>query len=102
MIAIKLYRPANGTEGEIFQAEWCSRCRLDTKRKECAILTAALAFEVHEKGYPRAWRYVGDRPVCDAFEEKKTRAKVVRSHKPGKDQQDLFDDRPEPERTVSQ
>lgn len=91
MIALKLYRTANGTEGERFQTEWCQQCRRDTPKKACHILTASMAFETHEKGYPRAWHYVGDRPVCDAFEEKKDRPKVVRSHKPGKGQMDLFE-----------
>ena len=90
MIALKLYRPANGTEGEMFQAQWCSRCRRDTPKKACSILTASMAFEIHEKGYPRSLHYVGDRPVCDAFEEKADRPKVVRTHKPGKAQLDLF------------
>lgn len=90
MPRIELYRPSNGTEGEIFQAEWCERCRRDTPKRPCRILTNAMALWTDDASYPKEWRYVGDRPVCTAFKENKERAPVVRCHKPGKDQQDLF------------
>jgi hypothetical protein len=85
---IELYRPSNGTEGESFMGEWCYQCRRDTPKRPCSILTRTMAFDKDDKQYPTEWRYVGERPVCTAFVEKGT--PVVRTHKPGKDQQELF------------
>ena len=63
------YRPSNGTEGEIFMADWCDVC---SKHKDCPILTATLCYEVSEPEYPRDfWVYdAGGRPKCKAFQRK--------------------------------
>ena len=62
-----LYRPANGTEGEMFMELWCSDCR---KRDGCLILSASMACEINEPEYPREWRYdEAGQPQCAAHEE---------------------------------
>jgi hypothetical protein len=71
--ALRLYRPANGTEGEMFKARFCDRCERDREWRErernpCEILTTTLCLMPEDEGYPTEWRYddEGD-PVCTAF-----------------------------------
>lgn len=90
MIALKLYRPANGTEGDAFEKKWCDRCRKNTKKRICKILVNSLTHQVTDAGYPYQWQYDGDRPVCTAFVDRKNRPKKARGYKPGKGQQELF------------
>lgn len=45
-----LYRPSNGTEGELFQAEQCGPCR---KRSWCKIILRSHAYDVDHPSYPR-------------------------------------------------
>lgn len=55
------YRPGNGTEGEMFQEQWCNRCARDAAFRNgkpehgCRILAATMAFEVDDPEYPREW-----------------------------------------------
>lgn len=64
-----LYMPANGTEGEIFDAEWCAHCAHDAPFREdiewndgCEILAAGLRGE-----QPAEWIERGGVPACTAF-----------------------------------
>ena len=77
------YRPSNGTEGEIFQEEWCERCAKDSPSRPCSILTRTMALAVDEPGYPKQWvrDAEGDwprNPRCTAFAEPKTRGRPSR------------------------
>jgi hypothetical protein len=73
----KLYRPSNGTEGEIFEAEWCENCvyELPVREREdfengCQILTNALWNGIGDKDYPKEWIYGDDGvPKCTAFKK---------------------------------
>ena len=62
------YRPANGTEDELFMEEFCYSCARDME--DCPILLASEIYNVDNAGYPQEWQYdVNDQPMCTAFEE---------------------------------
>ena len=64
----KSYRPSNGTEGDLFMAEFCDRC---SKCKGCEIIGAAMLFEKDHEEYPKEWVYDAEGcPTCTAFEKK--------------------------------
>ena len=69
------YMPANGTEGEIFQEDWCAHCTHDAEFRRqwdetggnpqcdgCEILAASLRGE-----QPKEWFYHKGQPICSAF-----------------------------------
>ena len=71
------YRPSNGTEGEIFMAAWCERCKRDEGFPEsgCQIIADSMAFAVKDPRYPKEWMYdegdvFGTTARCTAFEVK--------------------------------
>lgn len=65
----KPYRPSNGTEGMIFEDNFCNRCR--KQRKPCHIWGNALAFETGDKHYPKQLTYDDEgHPTCTAFDDK--------------------------------
>lgn len=77
---IELYRPSNGTEGEIFMHQFCSRCERDRyASRPCSIIGRTMALSVNEKGYPKEWiRDAGQwpgNPRCTAFHERTTLAR---------------------------
>jgi hypothetical protein len=70
------YRPANGSEGDIFMAMWCDNCSRDAGVREggykagCIILAAALAHNIKDEGYPQEWCHnEHGQPCCTAFEQ---------------------------------
>ena len=73
----KKYRPSNGTEGEMFMAEFCHRCvrdaafRNDEKgAKGCEIIVKAMCFDVDDPQYPEEWTYDWNgEPTCTGFQE---------------------------------
>lgn len=67
----KPYRPSNGTEGEMFQEQFCYRCRNDQNDDDpCEILTATMFYTVNAPKYPKEWVYDKDgRPTCTAFHD---------------------------------
>ena len=56
----KSYRPSNGTEGEMFMAQWCYRC---IKENGCTILTGAMVGK-----QPKQWVRNPD-PQCTSFQD---------------------------------
>lgn len=77
---IKLYRPSNGTEGEIFMDNWCRHCARDTAMTEgmamhecddnqvCQIIGNTMAFNIDHAEYPKEWNYDSNgQPQCTAF-----------------------------------
>ena len=79
---IHLYRPSNGTEGQIFFENWCYHCARDKAMREgqpfdecddnelCEIIGKTFEFDIDEPGYPTEWRYGADGdPCCAAFIE---------------------------------
>ncbi len=56
---MRQYRPSNGTEGEIFMGQWCSRC---IKESGCSIILGVLCGK-HQK----QWVMGDDGPLCTSF-----------------------------------
>lgn len=64
------YRPSNGTEGEIFQGQWCYHCaRFEPEEGEyCPILGAAMMNDIGDEEFPSEWvRDAANGPRCTAF-----------------------------------
>ena len=71
----KLYRPSNGSEGEMFRDRWCDHCTKDDYDNEvyCPILSSSMCFETSDKNYPRELKHdEKGQPCCTAFESKGT------------------------------
>jgi hypothetical protein len=74
----KPYRPSNGTEGAIFMAEFCDRCKREPawddkgnpQGEPCPILSAAMAHYPGDTDHPSPaeWIQEGDEARCTAFE----------------------------------
>lgn len=72
---MKLYKPANGTEGEWFFNKFCYRCKNYVEDEESGSLDCKLnliiAAEINnttDDDYPDEWRYnEKDKPVCTEF-----------------------------------
>lgn len=69
------YRPSNGTEGCIFEQQFCDRCERERgwredsmKHDACDIHTWALAVGIDHERYPAEWIEDGNGPRCTAFE----------------------------------
>ena len=67
------YRPSNGTEGDMFMAEWCERCsraNFSDPDQACHINLRAMAFGIDAPEYPAEWQLSnGGAPLCTAFIE---------------------------------
>jgi hypothetical protein len=73
------FRPANGTEGMIFDDAFCARCqrdaawRIDENAEPCGILTRTFIYSITDPDYPSEWSeddvpYSEDtHPRCTAF-----------------------------------
>lgn len=79
---IKLYRPSNGTEGDIFISQWCCNCARDKSFSEgvdvdlcsadeiCQIINKTMAYDIDHEEYPREWQYnAKGAPICTAFRQ---------------------------------
>jgi hypothetical protein len=61
------FRPANGTEGQIFLENWCERCSKDNFPEEpvCPIIIKTMAYEIDDPEYPKEWQLTEDGvPFC--------------------------------------
>lgn len=76
----KPFRPANGTEGEMFFDGYCRNCARDKAMSEgkavedcdddekCDLIALSMAFDETDPRYPKAWVYGKDgQPTCTAF-----------------------------------
>lgn len=65
----ELFRPSNGTGGDIFRHNWCDRCEKDRyESKPCGIFSRTLVYDITDKQYPKQWIYDDDGvPMCTAF-----------------------------------
>jgi len=71
---MKKYRPANGTEGMIFQHNFCDKCvfRKENAEIDCIIDLMAMNFDIDDGKYPKEWVYDKDgEPTCTKFKETK-------------------------------
>ena len=64
------YTPSDGTEGMMFQDEWCDKC---SKQKRCPILRDKVLNGYHSKR--TEWIYKDDNPTCTSFKQIGTRNK---------------------------
>ena len=67
-----LYRPSNGTEGEMFMERFCYECIHDNypDGPYCEIIANTLVFDIDEEGYPKGWIFKEGRPLCTKFERR--------------------------------
>lgn len=66
----KPYRPSNGTEGEIFQHNFCLNCIHENLESEtwCEILTRTMYYKVTDASYPTEWIHNDEgEPTCTNF-----------------------------------
>jgi hypothetical protein len=83
----KPYRPSNGTEGDIFESQWCLGCHFNGR---CGVLIYSMGYAADEKGYPKELVIGPDgQPECTKFKEP-VPAQPRRQHKPSKGQGGLF------------
>ncbi len=69
-MAIRKYRPANGSEGDYFMERFCNQCVHENQEEDkcCHILTATEIFGEDDKYYPEQWQYGADgKPLCTKF-----------------------------------
>ena len=66
------YRPSNGTEGEMFMAEFCERCMHEGDDEKCCdILMRSMCYSKDDPEYPEEWRFdATGNPTCTAFVER--------------------------------
>lgn len=64
------YRPSNGTEGHLFEADWCDKCRRGGAGQACSIHIRVMAYRIDEPEYPKEWTRDDDGPKCTAFSDK--------------------------------
>lgn len=74
---MKSYQPSNGTDGEMFMAEFCYRCKKDAAAgacdgEGCNILIRTMINGVTDPDYPTEWVQADDgtNQRCTAFELK--------------------------------
>ena len=69
----KLYQPANGTEGMIFNSKYCSKCIRQpvSDQDECGIRVATQDYKIGDAEYPREWIIASDGAKCTAFKSRK-------------------------------
>lgn len=65
----KPYRPSNGTEGDLFYAQYCARCRAEEDDDNpCMIYGNALFNNIGDPDYPIEWKFdANGHPKCSAF-----------------------------------
>jgi len=73
---MRAYRPSNGTEGMIFQEEFCDQCSKDNPSLEtgaggCEIMFRSMCHDVDDPEYPTEWVYDDNgEPTCTAFSKR--------------------------------
>lgn len=64
----KKWRPANGTEGDMFQEMYCDKCRINPCH--CSILSYSFYYNITDKLYPTELQIGKDgQPTCTKFEK---------------------------------
>ena len=60
--ATRPYRPANGTDGVLFDEAWCAHCQRDAgyradecNGEPCDILSRSFVYDIGEPEYPAEW-----------------------------------------------
>lgn len=64
------WRPSNGTEGEMFQSNYCSDCDRWDEETGCPIAAATFSLDKGDPEYPQEWQIGSDgQPTCSAFND---------------------------------
>lgn len=68
----ELFRPSNGSSGEVFMSCWCDNCKHDDgSRSLCDLIWLSMAFKTTAAEYPREWVYnANGAPTCTKFEKR--------------------------------
>lgn len=82
---MKPYRPSNGSEGCIFESQWCMCCLANNI---CRTPLNAMIYEIGDPQYPKQWIYKDGKPTCTSFRSKNE--KRIRKAKIDKQTGDLF------------
>jgi hypothetical protein len=62
------WRPSNGTEGELFQENYCAKCDKWDAEDGCPIAAATFFLDEDDPAYPEEWQIGKDgQPTCTAF-----------------------------------
>ena len=64
------YSPSNGTEGDIFIAQWCNSCAFYKNEDDeyCETLGLTFALDVDDSDYPVEWTYdKNNQPCCTKY-----------------------------------
>lgn len=69
---MKLYRPSNGTEGDMFMDNFCYQCIHENPKEngspKCEIITLVMCYDTKDKEYPKEWCYdENEKPTCTKF-----------------------------------
>ena len=70
----KLYRPSNGTEGEMFMEQFCYKCVHDKAYQDgtgdsCEIICNTMVYSIDDPNYPKEWVFDSKgQPKCTKFE----------------------------------
>jgi len=70
-MAFRPYRPSSGTEGMMFEKEFCHRCTRwnGDDPNECDISMRAFFCDVADPRFPLEWTHDSEgQPTCTAFE----------------------------------
>jgi hypothetical protein len=71
-LAGQKYRPANATEGHLFQSRFCARCmqaKGDEGDDDCPIIFLSMMFDTDDDDYPPQLTYSADgQPTCTEYE----------------------------------
>jgi hypothetical protein len=69
MSAQRPYRPSNGTEGDIFLANWCESCASGSNEDDpCRVQMYAFNFNIDDDEYPSEWIYRNGVPTCTVYQ----------------------------------
>ena len=73
---MRAYRPSNGSEGIVFEGEFCEKCEHEMK---CGIYLDVMRLDVDDPNYPKEWVQddEGGNEKCTAFTAKKIAAKIA-------------------------
>lgn len=68
----ELFRPSNGSSGEVFMSCWCDNCKHDDGSwSQCDLIFLSMTYDTTDPEYPREWVYdANGAPTCTKFEKR--------------------------------
>jgi hypothetical protein len=74
------YRPSSGTEGMIFEENWCCNCEhrpLNPNEGHCDISMDMFFYDIDDPEYPKEIILKNDMPVCTSFKKRDILKKLL-------------------------